>query len=78
MKKLVKKQAGGESPKLTAAKKDSASAGRILSIIDKSGLSRSKYPTLVKSAEKDMKKPAQVRKELGNKKSGGTIKFKKK
>lgn len=71
MKKLAKKQTGGENPKLTTAKKDSASSSRLLNILDNSGLSRKNYPTLVKSAVKDMKKPAEVRKQLAKKQDGG-------
>jgi hypothetical protein len=77
MKKLVKKATGGEDPKLTKAKQDSARAVKTINIITEGALSPKKYPATIKQAVKDIKKPAQVRKELGIKKSGGTIKTKK-
>jgi hypothetical protein len=77
-KKLVKKKVGGENPKLTKAKQDSARATKTINIITESGLSPKNYPATIKQAVIDTKKPAQVRKELGIKKKGGATKTKKK
>lgn len=79
MKKLVKKKTGGEDPKLTNAKKDSVRGVQNIDVLISStkGMNTAAYKTAVKKAQDLMKKPAQVRKELGIKKTGGTTKTKK-
>jgi hypothetical protein len=76
MKRLAKKQTGGEDPKLTKAKQDSTKAANLLKAVVKRKLSVKDYgPGLLL---KELNKPAQVRKELGIKKTGGATKSKKK
>ncbi len=82
MKKLVKKKTGGENPKLTIAKQDSARAKKFYDNEYNKALKNpnGKPPSqqFTESTEKKMSKPAQVRKELGIKKMGGATKTKSK
>lgn len=82
MKKLAKKKKGGENPKLTKAKQDSARAKQFYDYEYNKALKNpnGKPPSeqFTEYTEKIMSKPAQVRKELGIKKKGGVIKTKSK
>jgi len=80
MRKLAKKKTGGEDPKLTKAKQDSVRGAQNIDVLISStkGMNTTSYKTAVKKAQDLMKKPAQVRKELGIKKTGGTTKSKSK
>ena len=78
VKKLVKKQVGGAKMKKALA--DSTRGAQNIDVLISSteGMNTKAYKTAVKKAQDLMKKPAQVRKELGIKKTGGSVKTKKK